>query len=61
MEGISMELKTMKIHEIKGSCLVYIPIVWVRRENLKKGDLVIWTVDEGNHDTLHLKKKLENK
>ena len=56
-----MKLKTMKIHEIRGSFVVYIPIVWVRQEKLKKGDKIVWTIDEGNHKILHLKKKLEEK
>jgi len=51
-----MELKKMKVHEIKGSCFVYIPKVWVYQKNLKKGDKVIWSIQEGDHETLILKK-----
>lgn len=54
-----MKLKTMKVQECRGSCIVYIPKSWAKQMNLKKGDEVVWTLDEGDHSTLHLKKELE--
>ena len=47
----------MNIHEIKGSCFVYIPKLWVMQGHLKKCDKVIWSINEGDHSTLHLKKE----
>lgn len=51
-----MELNTMKVHESRGSCFVYIPKTWVKKMNLKKGDEVAWNLKEGDHETLELKK-----
>lgn len=49
----------MNVHQVKGSCFVYIPKVWVKQEGLKKGDKVVWSIEEGNHRTLKLKKMYE--
>lgn len=46
----------MRVHEIKGSCFVYIPKALVSLENLHKGDKVIWSLQEGDHRTLLIKK-----
>jgi bifunctional DNA-binding transcriptional regulator/antitoxin component of YhaV-PrlF toxin-antitoxin module len=53
-----MILNTMKVHSVNESCYVYIPKVWVALENLKKGDTIIWSVNEGDHRTLLLKKNV---
>lgn len=54
--GDKINLKKMNIHEIKGSFFVYIPKIWVKQKNLKKGDKVVWSIEEGDHNTLHLRK-----
>jgi len=51
-----MKLRTMKVQECKGSCVVYIPKVWASEIGLKKGDEVIWSMEEGDFETIHLKK-----
>lgn len=56
MEVLMMELGMVKVHETKGSCFVYIPKVWVKKMDLKKGDKVAWSIEEGDHKTLKLKK-----
>ena len=52
-----MELRTVNMQEANGSCFVTIPIAWIKMMSLKKGDKMVWSVNEGNHDTLHLTKK----
>lgn len=52
-----MKLGTMKVQECRGSSVVYIPKLWAKQMNLKKGDKVTWFVDEGDHQTLKLKKE----
>ncbi|EKF86850.1 AbrB/MazE/SpoVT family DNA-binding domain-containing protein [Methanobacterium formicicum] len=54
-----VELDTMKIQKTNGSYFVYIPKVWVNAMDLKKGDKLIWSVEEGNHGILILKKMIE--
>lgn len=54
-----MELKAMNVHEVKGSCFVYIPKAWVNLMQLRKGDMVVWSVKDGDIKTLQLKKKLK--
>ena len=55
-----MELNTVTVHEVKGSFIVYIPKVWAKQMNLKKGDKITWSVPEGNHEILILKKVVNN-
>lgn len=52
-----MELKTVNMQETNNSCFVYIPKVWIKLMCLKKGDKMVWSINEGNHETLHLTKK----
>lgn len=52
-----MELKTVSIQELNGSFFAYIPKTWVLSSGIKKGDKIVWIVEEGNHSTLILKKK----
>ena len=52
-----MKLKTMKIQDCKGSCIVYIPKIWASEMGLKKGDKVTWSIEEGDLKTIHLKKE----
>lgn len=50
-----MKLKTVKIHPVNESFVVYIPIEWIRAENLKKGSKVSWHIEENDHKNLVLK------
>lgn len=50
-----MKLKIVSLQELKGSFFIYLPKQYAE-EHLKKGDLMVWEVEEGNHDILHLKK-----
>ncbi len=52
----NMELKTVNIQENNNSCFVYVPKAWINSMKLKKGDKMVWNLDEGNHDILYLKK-----
>lgn len=51
-----LKLRTGKVHDVKGSSVVYIPKSWANGIGLKKGDKVEWHVDEDNINILHLKK-----
>lgn len=51
-----MELKTVSIQELNGSFFAYLPKFWVQSSGIKKGDKIVWTIEEGDHNTLHLKK-----
>lgn len=50
-----MKLKTVILQKLNGSFFVYLPKEYAE-ENLQKGDKMVWSVDEGDHKTLHLKK-----
>ncbi|MGP8024559.1 MAG: hypothetical protein ACLQG5_08785 [Methanobacterium sp.] len=50
-----MRLKVVTLQKLRGSYFVYIPKQYAE-ENLKKGQKMVWSVDEGNHNILHLKK-----
>lgn len=52
-----MELRIVNMQEANGFCFIYVPIVWIKTMSIKKGDKMVWSVNEGNHDTLHLTKK----
>lgn len=52
-----MELSNVKVHEVKGSFIVYIPKIWAKQMNLKKGDRISWFIKEGDHRSLILKIK----
>lgn len=52
-----MKLKVVSLQELKGSYFVYLPKQYAK-EHLKKGQKMVWTVDEGNHNILHLKKSI---
>ncbi len=56
-----IELKIISIQEINGSYFAYLPKIWVQSSGIQKGDKMVWTVDEGDHKTLHLKKKMGDK
>lgn len=51
-----MILKIVKIHKIKNSFVIYLPITWARNMKLENGNKMVWTIDESNHNILHLKK-----
>lgn len=56
-----MKLKIVTVHETKGSFLAYIPKAWAKEMDLKQGDKVSWSIPEGDHETLQLKKvKVDN-
>jgi bifunctional DNA-binding transcriptional regulator/antitoxin component of YhaV-PrlF toxin-antitoxin module len=57
MEDDTMELKKVTIHKVKDSFMVYLPITWGREMNLQKGDQVIWYIEEGDFERIHLKKE----
>lgn len=59
-EVYCMDLSTVTIHEVKGSFIAYIPKPWIRQMKLKKGDKITWSVDEGDHEALILKKMEDN-
>lgn len=50
-----MKLKVVSLQKLNGSYFVYLPKQYAE-ENLKKGDKMLWTIEEGDHNTLHLKK-----
>jgi hypothetical protein len=52
-----MILKIVKIHKIKNSFVIYLPITWARNMKLENGDKMIWSIDEGQHDILNLEKE----
>ena len=52
---MKMRLKIVSLQELRGSYFIYLPKQYAE-ENLKKGDRMVWEVEEGNHDILHLKK-----
>ena len=52
-----MELKTMKVQNVKGSFFVYIPKLSAEQIKLKKGDNLTWYIDENDHSTIKLRKK----
>lgn len=52
-----MQLARMKVHKIKESFVVYVPITWARGMELKKGDTLVYSVEEGDLSTLHLRKE----
>ena len=52
-----MELKKVTIHKVKDSFMVYLPITWGREMNLQKGDQVVWYIEEGDFERIHLKKE----
>ena len=51
-----MDLGKVKIHPIKASFVVYLPQSWVKHMELKKGNEVVWFIDEEDFKTLKLKK-----
>lgn len=51
-----MRLKVVSLQELRGSYFVYIPKQYAV-ENLEKGDKMVWIIEEGDHNTLHLKKE----
>lgn len=51
-----MKLKTVNLQELRGSYFVYIPKEYAE-EYLEKGDKMVWSVDEGNHEVLHLQRE----
>jgi hypothetical protein len=53
---IKIELKKVSIQELNGSFFAYLPKFWVQNSGIKKGDKVVWSVEEGDHKTLTLKK-----
>lgn len=53
-----MELKTVSVQEINGSYFAYLPKIWIQDSGIVKGDKVVWIMEEGNHKTLKLKKKM---
>lgn len=50
-----MKLKMVILQKLNGSYFVYLPKQYAE-ENLLKGDKMVWSVEEGDHETLHLKK-----
>lgn len=56
-----MELNKVNVHETKGSFFVYIPKIWVKQMNLKKGDKMSWNIKEKSHETLELRKLNEGR
>lgn len=52
-----MNLKIVTIQKVGNSFVIYLPITWARAMNLQRGDKVVWCMEEGNHETLHLKRK----
>ena len=55
-----MKLKVVSLQKLNGSYFVYLPKSYAK-EHFKKGQKLEWTVDEGNHNILHLKKAKEGK
>lgn len=55
-----MKLKTVTLQKLNGSFFIYLPKGYAE-ENLRKGDKMVWSVDEGNHEILHLQKLEEGK
>lgn len=51
-----MKIKSVKLQECKDSFFLYVPKVWINEQGIIKGDKMIWTIDEGDHSILHLKK-----
>jgi bifunctional DNA-binding transcriptional regulator/antitoxin component of YhaV-PrlF toxin-antitoxin module len=56
-----VELKNVSVQEVKGSYFIYIPKIWAKQMGLKQGSKMQWILDEGNHETLRLKKEIEAK
>lgn len=56
---IKIELKRMSIQELNGSFFIYLPKFWVLSTGMKKGDIIVWSVEEGDYKTLQLKKSQE--
>lgn len=52
-----LNLKTVKVHNVRGSYFIYLPIVWAKEMGIEKGDKVKWFINEDDHETLHLKKE----
>ena len=52
-----LDLRVVNIQEVNGSCFIYIPKIWVNLMALKKGEKMVWSINEGDHETLHLTKK----
>lgn len=52
-----MEIKTVSIQKLNGSYFAYLPKFWVQDSGIEKGDKIVWSIEEGNHETLQLKKK----
>nr|WP_255590955.1 AbrB/MazE/SpoVT family DNA-binding domain-containing protein [Methanobacterium spitsbergense] len=55
MEVHTVKLNNVSVQEVKGSFYIYIPKIWVKEMNIKKGDKLSWNVKEGNHKSLILK------
>lgn len=54
-----MKMRSGKLIQNRGSLYSYIPIHWVREQNLKKGDKIEWHLDEVDHSKLILKKEVK--
>lgn len=50
-----MKLKVVSLQELRGSYFIYLPKQYAE-EHFKKGDKMVWEIEEGNHDILHLKR-----
>lgn len=54
-----MKIKEVRVQDNRGSCYIYIPKIWATELGIEKGSKMVWILDEGDHQTLHLKHKGE--